>query len=117
MLPKKLKIDRVSFPTHVEKKRIWNGVSLRIYCYPSSDRQKCFATVVTKKKFSTHVKKNLFKRRVSDAIHAHKDVFERVPFAKFVFYPTKPVQFLSNKDIRESLIDFLKEYAPQVHTY
>ncbi len=117
MLPKKSKIDRSSFPTHLEKKHIWNGVSLRIYCYPSGDKKKRFAVVVSKKQFSTHVEKNLFKRRVSEAIVSHKNVFERISFSKFVFYPSKPIASLSNKDIKESLIDFLKEYAPQVHAY
>ena len=117
MLPKKSKIDRISFPPHSEKKHIWSGPSLRIYCYPSGSNQKHFAIVVSKKQFSSHVEKNRFKRRVSDAILTHKNVFDHVPFAKFVFYPTKSVQFLSNKDIRESLTGFLKEYAPQVHIY
>ena len=112
MLPKKLKIDRISFPSHKEKKYIWSGTALRIYCYPAVEKTRSFAVIVSKKQLSTHIAKNAFKRAVFNEVSLYQHVFNLTPFGKFVFYPITAVESISRNDIHETISVFLKEYVP-----
>ncbi len=111
MLPRGQRIPRKMFPQYNQPHRTWKGTSLRVFCYPSEAgvvNTQRFAVVVSKKKFQTHVARNLFKRRVLAVIHEQRQNFTKLNFALYVIYPERGVEDISFLEIKEDIIALLK---------
>ncbi len=112
MLPKKQKLTRAKFPTHHDKKVIWNGTALRVCCYKKDQHaEPRFAVVVSKKQYKTIVARNLFKRRVFSVLEKHTPLFLSFQFGRYVFFPKFEVEKITPAAIKEDIAALISECA------
>jgi ribonuclease P protein component len=95
---------------------VWNGVVLRVNCYPRGGEEKSpeaaptrFAVVLSKKQYKTTAARNRFKRQVLSLLSLKLNEFDRFRFGRYVIFPKIPAESISFQEITTDISSLITQ--------